>query len=300
MDDFIHLHAAIILKNTSLLGRYLKIEAMKMNALTPISFLSLIVFTTSCGSPRYVYSPSAHNVPVLTKKGDSKIGAVYSTNFTGQEKKDGQLIDNHARGYDLQGAVAITNHFAVQANHFYRWEKTTGGTDSTTVRYKRNLTELGLGYYLPFSGKSNIFFQFFGGIGFGKFSFTDNDKIAANYHQANITKVYLQPAFLFRSKGSFSGSVSLRGSIISYSKIKTSYSASQLSDHNLDSLGNRAKVFMEPAFTGSFGFKNFPGLRLELQGGLSFLLAHTIIDYRIVNFSAGAWVDIGSLLPKKK
>jgi hypothetical protein len=263
-------------------------------------FVVILCVLASCTTPRYVYSPSAHNVPVLTKKGDSKIGAVYSTNFTGEETRDDQKIDNRSRGYDLHGAVAITDHFAVQASHFYRWEKTTGGADSTTLRYKRHLTEFGLGYYLPLTTKKNTFFQFFGGIGLGRFSFTDVDRVASNYHQANITKVYLQPAILFRSKGSFSGSVSLRGSIISYSRIKTSYSASQLDDYNLDSLNNRAKFFFEPAFTGSFGFKGLPGLRLEFQGGLSFLAAHSWIDYRIVNFSAGAWVDIGSFFTKKK
>lgn len=262
-------------------------------------FVSILLIAASCTTPRYVYSPSAHNVPVLTKKGDSKIGAVYSTNFTGEEERDGQKIDNRSRGYDLHGAVAVTDHFAIQANHFYRWEKSTGGSDSTTLRYKRNLTELGLGYYVRLSGKSNIIFQFFGGVGLGRFSFTDIDKVAANYHQANITKVYLQPAFLYRTKGSFTAAVSLRTSIMSYSKMKTSYSASQLSDYKLDSLNNRAKIFLEPAFTGNFGFKNLPGLRLEFQGGLSFLLARSVIDYRIINFSAGAWIDVGSLFKSK-
>ncbi|MEI9958043.1 MAG: hypothetical protein WDM90_17465 [Ferruginibacter sp.] len=37
----------------------------------------------SCYTPRYVYSPSAHNVPVLLKKGDSKIAANYSANLAG-------------------------------------------------------------------------------------------------------------------------------------------------------------------------------------------------------------------------
>ena len=257
--------------------------------------ISLICSMVSCNTPRYIYSPSAHNVPVLTKKGDSKIGAVYSTNLTGEEKRDGNLIDNRSRGFDLHGAVAITDHFAVQASHFYRWEKSSGGADSLTVRYKRNLTEIGLGYYLPVNDKKNFIFQFFGGVGLGKFSFTDVDKFGSNYHQANITKIYLQPAFLFRSKGSFTTSIALRFSDINYSSIKTSYSSGQLSDHHLDDLTNRGKVFFEPATVSSFGFKNLPGLRFEVQGGLSFLMSRNYIDYRIFNFSIGTWVDVGAL-----
>ena len=210
------------------------------------------------------------------------------------------MIVNRSRGADIQGAAAISDHFAVQASYFYRWEKTSGGSDSSTVRYKRNLTEIGAGYYLPVNAQKNVIFQFFVGVGLGKFSFTDVDRVASNFHQANIVKVYVQPAFLFRSKGSFTSSVSMRASILNYSKIKTSYSANQLDDYNLDSLNNRGKIFFEPGFTGSFGFKNVPGLRLAFHGGLSFLLSHNFIDYRLINLSVGTWYDIGSLFRKAK
>ncbi len=259
----------------------------------------IIVSITSCTSPRYIYSPSAQNVPVFTQKGDSKIGAVYSTNLTGEESIDDETIDNRSRGFDLHGAIALSDNWAIQASNFYRWEKSEGGPDSATVKYQRNLTEVGVGYYMPINARKTVFFQFFAGGGIGKFSFSDNDRVGYNYHQANITKVYLQPAFLFRSKGSFTSAVSMRGSIISYRDIKTSYDANELDNYNLDFLSNRAKLFIEPAYTGSFGFKNVPGLRFEFQAGLSFLVARRYFDYRIMNFSAGTWIDIGSLLNKK-
>jgi hypothetical protein len=271
---------------------------MKNYLLPAIIFICITIIAASCNTPRHIYSPVAHNVPVLTKKGDSKLGAVYSTNAVGQETKDGVKIDNRSRGYDLQGAAAITNNFAIQAAHAYRWEKTTGGPDSTTIKYKRNLTEIGLGYYLPVNDKRNAFFQVFAGAGLGKFSFTDVDKTGAYFHQANITKIYLQPAILFKSKGSFTTSVAVRFSGIGYSKIKTNYSAGQLSDYHLNDLTGRMKWFFEPATVSSFGFKNVPGLRFEVQGGLSFLMARNYVDYRKFNFSIGSWIDIGSLFKK--
>ena len=273
---------------------------MKRNLLPGLFFICIIFFGTSCETPRYIYSPAAHNVPVLTKKGDSKIGAVYSTNAVGQAAKNSVNIENRSRGYDLQGAVAITNNFAVQGSHFYRSEKTEGGSDSITIKYKRNLTEIGLGYYLPVNDKGNTFFQLFAGAGLGRFSFTDIDKTANNYHQANITKIYLQPAFLYKSKGSFTTSVAIRLSGINYSKIKTTYTAGKLHDYHLDDLTGRAKWFLEPASVSSFGFKNVPGLRFEVQGGLSFLMARNYVDYRKFNFSVGTWVDVGSLFQKGK
>ena len=263
-------------------------------------FSAVILLAVSCTTPRYAYSPSAQNVPVLTQKGDSKIGAMYSTNFTGEEKRDGQVIDNRSRGIDIHGAYAVSNHFAVQAQYFARWERTEGGPDSINVSYNRNLTEVGIGYYLPINDNGNVLFQFFAGVGLGSFRFTDTDRSGYNFHQANITKVYLQPAFLFRSQGSFTSAISIRGSIISYSKIKTSYSATQLDDYKLDRLSSREKIFIEPAFTGSFGFKNLPGIRLEFQGGLSFLLSRTFVDYRFINLSLGTWFDIGAIIGKKK
>lgn len=271
---------------------------MKRNLLPTLVFICTTIIATSCNTPRHIYSPVAHNVPVLTKKGDSKLGAAYSTNAVGQETKNGVEIDNRSRGYDLQGAVAITNNFAIQAAHAYRWEKTTGGPDSITIKYKRNLTEIGLGYYLPVNDKNNAFFQVFAGAGLGRFSFTDNDKTGNYYHQANITKIYLQPAILFKSKGSFTTSVAVRFSGIGYSKIQTNYSASQLNDYHLEDLTGRMKCFFEPATVSSFGFKGVPGLRFEVQGGLSFLMARNYVDYRKFNFSIGTWVDMGKLFSK--
>jgi hypothetical protein len=273
---------------------------MKKQPFNILPFIYLLLILASCNTPRHIYSPSAQNVPVLTKKGDSKLGAVYSTNAVGQQTKDGVKIDNRSRGYDLQGAVAITNNFAIQASHAYRWEKTAGGPDSLTIKYKRNLTEIGLGYYLPVNDKNNTFFQVFAGAGLGKFSFTDVDKAASYYHQANITKIYLQPAILFKSKGSFTTSVSVRFSGINYSKIKTNYSTSQLNDYHLEDLTGRMKWFFEPATVSSFGFKGVPGLRFEVQGGLSFLMARNYVDYRKFNFSVGTWVDMGALFSKNK
>jgi len=267
--------------------------------LLPLLF-PVIIISASCNTPRYAYSPSAHNVPVLTQKGDSKLGAVYSTNLSGEREIDGKTVDERTRGVDVHGAVAITDHFAIQASYFYRWEKTTGGDDAATIRYNRNLGEFGIGYYLPVNPKKNVIFQLFGGGGIGKFSFTDNSANGYNFHEADITKIYVQPAFIFRSHGSFSSSISLRSSLLQFRNIKTSYSPNALDDYNLDSLNNRAKWFFEPAFTGSFGFKGLPGFRIEFQGGLSFLASRKYMDYRIINFSLGTWFDIGQMIRGNK
>jgi hypothetical protein len=104
---------------------------------------------------------------------------------------------------------------------------------------------------------------------------------------------------LFRSKGSFTTSVSVRFSGINYSKIRTNYTPVQLDDYRLEDLSGRARWFFEPASVSSFGLKGVPGLRFEVQGGLSFLMAREIRDYRKFNFSIGSWIDMGALFGKK-
>lgn len=271
-----------------------------MNQLPGLISIILLVFAVSCNTPRFVYSPPAHNAPVLTKKGDSKVGALYSTSYVGRQTEDGEEVYNKSRGYDVHGAVAVTDHFAIQAGHFYRWEKTEGGRDNIMLKYKRNITEIGLGYFRPINEKKNVFFQIFAGAGLGKFSFTDITATGANFHETNISKIYLQPAFLMRSNGSFTNTIALRFSSISYSKIKTSYTIDEQDDYKLDGLNRRSKIFFEPAYVGSFGIKNLPGLRFEFQGSLSLLLDEKYVDYRKFNLSAGTWIDIGALFNKNK
>lgn len=266
---------------------------MKMNI---TAALLATIFFTACETPRYAYSPSAHNVPVITQKGDGKIGAVYSTNISGEQSFDNERVHTASNGLDVQGAYALSDNWAIQASHFQRWERTTGGPDSATIKYRRNLTELGGGYYFPMNTKKTAFLQVFGGGGFGRFSFTDQSVYGDFFHQSDILKFYIQPAFVFRSKGSFSTSIAIRGSIVKFNSIKTNYNPSELNTYRLNNIEGRAKFFLEPAFVSSFGFKNLPGLRFEFQGSFSILAAYNPFDYRAQNFSIGSYLDFGSLM----
>lgn len=257
--------------------------------------LSSLLFFTACETPRYAYSPSAHNVPVITQKGDGKVGALYSTNIPAEESYNDQRIYNRSNGIDLQGAYAVSDNWALQASHFQRWERTTGGPDTVNIKYRRSLTELGGGYYFAMNKRKTAFFQVFGGGGIGRFSFTDHSIYGDFFHQSDILKFYVQPAFVFRSKGSFSTSIAIRGSIVKFNSIKTNYTANELENYRLHNLDGRAKFFLEPAFISSFGFKNFPGFRIEFQGSLSILAAYYPFDYRTQNFSIGTYLDFGSL-----
>ena len=134
----------------------------------------LTILFTSCDTPRYAYSPNAHNVPLLKKRFDSKLSVNYSTNadINGSSNNTNRYSRNRANGYDLQGAIAVTDHIGLQGSYFSRTERTNGDAyngDSSVVRYKRNLTEFGAGYFTSINKKDKIFFQAYAGVGFVTF-----------------------------------------------------------------------------------------------------------------------------------
>lgn len=268
-------------------------------------------FFSSCYTPRYMYSPPAQNVPVLVNKGDSKLGVYLSSNLSGKTYYNNSESENKNRGYDLQGAYAFTNDFAVQANYFNRRESNNGfhdlsGLDSSFINYKRNLTEIAIGFFTPIDNNKQVMFQIFGGIGGGQFSFTDNGKLQGGAgidyyrsHQATITKLFFQPAFMFRSKGIFAISLSSRFSFIKFGNIKTNYTPEELIDYKLSGLNKATNYFWEPAFTNTFGFKKLPGVQLEYQFGSSILVSGPYIKHRALNFSLALLLDIPKLLHPK-
>jgi len=267
----------------------------------------ILLIISSCYTPRYVYSPSAHNVPLLTNKGDSKLAFNYSSNLSFATHTNGTV--NESYGYDIHGAYAIGKHLAVQSGYYSRHEKNDGNfttnLDSSIIRYRRNLFEFGLGYFNKFDSASHFIFQVFAGAGMGQFSFTDNGKnqggvMYSRFHKSAITKVYLQPAMVFRPNGQITLSVSSRFSFIDFYNISTDYSSSELRNYELDSLGHSPVVFWEPAFINSFGFKKVPGLRLEYQLGMSLLMSRKFVDGRSFNFSAGLVLDLPKLLKGKQ
>ncbi|MEP7164492.1 MAG: hypothetical protein ABI741_07355 [Ferruginibacter sp.] len=273
----------------------------------------LVVLLASCDTTRYAYSPNAHNVPLLAKQWDSKVSANYSTNAANIDDQSNSTTANtysrnRSNGYDLQAALAVTNNIAIQGNYYSRSEKTNGSAyngDSSVVRYKRNLAEFGAGYFTSINKKGKIFFQVFGGVGFGKLKLTEaardfNGVQYTRFYNSDILKYYLEPAIIFRSsKEVFAASISTRFSVINFKRVNTNYTLDEKQTYNLDSLNRYAIYFLEPAFVNSFGFNKLPGFRIEYQLGLSIPLDVTsdfILDYRPFNFSIGLSFDIGKLI----
>ncbi len=77
---------------------------------------AFIVIFTSCNTYRYIYSASPANTPYFKEKGESKITAYYST------AGGNSITKEYAHGFDLQGAYAFGDHWALTVGYFNRKE----------------------------------------------------------------------------------------------------------------------------------------------------------------------------------
>lgn len=247
-----------------------------------------------------MYSPSAHNISVFTDKGDSKIAAAYSVN--------GGNEDNSGKGLDVQVAYAITKHVAVQAGYSSRNERTVDSNFSSsyfnysTVKYKRQMFEIGGGYFRSIHKRDKIFFAAYGGVSFGKFSFKDmgrdnNQLLYSHFQDANATKHYLHAVVTFINRG-FVTTIGGRATVLDFNHIKTNYSILEQQDLVIHNINNHAYFFLEPAVILFYQFKKLPGLRIECQVGLSAHLRNE--NYYLAHieacFSAGLVFDVPKLI----
>ena len=261
-------------------------------------YLIALFWFASCYSPRYVYSPSTLNIPALTKKGNVKV-AVYGATSAG---RTGGLANpsGSSAGTDIQLAYAFNKHFAGMINQYSRWENNQNDNDvfpgdSIFIKYFRNLTEFGLGYFKVL-GDSNSIFQVFGGIATGKFTITErnasNNVNFNRFHNSHVTKIFIQPAIIAGVNKNFTGSFASRFSAVYYSNIKTNYTKQEQENYFLTDLSRSPVFFWEPALDFGIGFKKLRGVKFNFQLGLSVLINKRFIDYRTLNFGFGVVSDL--------
>src|SRR6185503_10372783 len=225
----------------------------------------LLLFTcltiVSCRTPRFIYSPAPPNNPYFREKGESKLAAYYSTGADANE-----LTSEYNNGIDFQAAYALSDHFALTADHFKRKEKDAiyeydrTYFDTSVIRYDRHLTNLGLGYFIPLTNDKKITVNVFGGLGFGKYSFTDNGfNNGAGYHRdysSNMNKWYIQPSMNFFVGNYFRTGLISKISFVHFNDIKTSYTPDELSYLDLDKVPGRTFSFFEGTWNIQVSFKN--------------------------------------------
>ena len=258
----------------------------------------LMLLLNSCYSPRYVYSPATQNIPLVHKKNDVKVAAYISS---GLGSNDFQVYKKSSNiGLDVHTAYAFTNHFAAIINYYNRWEYNGVDNDvirgdSITINYKRHLFEFGGGYFTMLDS-ANTAIQLFGGLGFGNFQINEtiarNRTSAGRFHRSTVTEVFIQPVIISGYNKKFTAAFSSRFSAIFYGNIKTDYSDAELKQYFLYGLSPSPVFFWEPAMDYTYGSKKLPGVRIELQIGLSILMNRRFVDYRTINMALGLTSDL--------
>lgn len=264
-----------------------------------LAFIALAVLLTACSSPRYIYSASPPNNAYFKEKGDSKIAAYYSGGGSDQ---------GYNRGFDVQGAYAVTNHVAVTGSLFFRKERDNYSPDKynffdlSGLKYKRHLIDFGGGYFTTINPAKTVGFTFFGGLGFGKFSLVDTGTINTTDHyerfyNTNVRKMYFQPAVNIMPGRYFRMMLVHRFSFVHYGGISTSYTDEEKEYFRFSSIENKTRYFGETTFGLQWTFPGAEWLGLDVSSTFS---TQPDIDYdriraRGFNGSIGFSVNLAKM-----
>lgn len=255
-----------------------------------IPFISVFFLFSCYSSHRYVNSPAPASMPYFDKKGQSDFSAYYSSGTINPQG------DIHIKEVDLQSAYAISNHWAVTLEHSSRWEKDKilpnsyyDVSDNSLVRYKRNITSVGAGYFFPVNRKEDNYLNIYAGVGFGNNNINDSRLDSLNlssFHKSQIIKYYLQPGFSFLWD-KISIAIATKFSFIRYTGIKTNYNESRLTQYDLYDLDKRTVFFVEPSY--SILITPIHKIRwLKLKGVLSCAIPFYDSDIHLSRFFCGS------------
>ena len=270
-----------------------------------ISLFAISVVLISCRTPRFIYSPAPPNNPYFREKGESKLAAYYST-----AASENDLQDEYSDGLDLQAAYAVSDHWALTADYFKRNEKDVffdynqSFFDSSIIRYERHLANFGAGYFMPVTKDKEIMFNVFGGLGFGKFSFTDNgfdNNVGySRYYNSDMSKWYIQPSINFFPGKYFRTALIGKASWVHYSDVSTSYTPAELEYYDLDLLPGKTLSFFEATWNMQLTFPKMNWLYLD--GGLTICSEpfDNAINLEARNFNASIGLSIDFSKMKKK
>ncbi len=255
------------------------------------------IMLISCTTDRYIYSASPANNPYFAKKGDSKLTGYYSSDANSDPPKE------YARGFDMQAGYAFGNHWALIAGYFNRKERdidVEGSPVNSFINYKRNLVDIGGGYFTTFTKNKKFSFNFYGGIASGKFSFNEGNNL--RYHESTIHKWFLQPSMNFMPGDNIRVSFAPRISFVHYGKIKTSYTSEELRYYGLDKIADKTICFFEPTINLQFGIRQIPWIKIDyaISGSSKYHPVDSYLDVRATNVSLGLSFDFSKINKDQK
>lgn len=224
--------------------------------------LAAICLLVACGSPKYyVHAPAPVNNPFLKKKNDTQLTANVLL---------GEGIATP--GLDFQSAYAIGNHLAFTASFSKRPERNkykehnnmfSQSLDSAGLRYMRNNAEFALGYFTPLNTTKTVYFNIYGGWGFGKNIFTQNKKQEQSVPKEDVYRIplqkwFVQPSLNFTMGEHFRMGVAIKASWLQFQRPATSFTEQEQLDIGFSRYQQKTIFLAEPATSLQFVPGNSP------------------------------------------
>jgi hypothetical protein len=208
------------------------------SSILPIA-VAVSVFASSC--MHYYYAPSSNNIPLLKEKGDGNIELKYS-------------VGNYYSGFEVQSALAVSNHVGVQLNFF-----TASQDDDEYGSGNGSYIEAAGGYFLPTTNHKWVF-ETYTGIGTGV---VNNKYEYLKISKVGLTKFFIQPSFGF-THPYFDIAIASKFSLVNFNVKNSSVDkeASPIDYYDIQLLENNKSFFIwEPGIMMRGGFKG-----LKFQG----------------------------------
>ncbi|SHL99427.1 hypothetical protein SAMN05444266_1064 [Chitinophaga jiangningensis] len=251
--------------------------------------VSTALFLTACHTT--VYVPQAVNAPALKEKHEFK----------------GNIGPNN-----LQAAFAVSENIAVMASGQYVYRNAfygNEGGDNDNDVFDRNVRggafEGGVGYFKAFGNKKRAVFDVYGGFGTGGFntldrSYYDNGNGTANtadYQlRSKFTRGFIQPSFGIVHPV-VEAIFSTRFSVVNFYGLTAgnlARGADSTHTSTFYQIGNRPRLFYEPAITFRVGYKYVKfQMQLAAAACLNASPGTYYADYfQPVNLNLGASINI--------
>jgi hypothetical protein len=252
----------------------------KINFLSALTLAGLFAFLTGC-SPCY-YAPNAQNVPVFSEKGQGN--GTFSFQF-------GPL----SQGWNVQGALAISDHVGIMGNYNYYSGRQSSGTwngEDFSSDFKCNMGEIGAGYFQTFKDKFVV--EAYGGLGGSRVNSEYERWDGDGSSSVGTTSFFIQPSIGLYKKN-IRLAFSTRFRILSYRDVHYDAGLGGGPESEMTNLDNMSATgFFEPAFTFRAGGEK---VKFQAQVGLSIRMSQSyIFEYDPLNINIG----VVFCLPGKK
>lgn len=268
-----------------------------------VYFIVAIIILSSCTTNRYIYAPSAPNIPYFNQKGDSKAAAFYSGSGT-------ESFNRRSDGFDLQGAYALSDHWALTTSWFYRKETDRDTRisifDSSMINYKRKIIETGGGYFISINPKKTITLNVYGGVGVGKFLMSESGKKSGlsydRFYNVNVLKWYVQPSLNFMPGKYFRFAFYFKPTFVRYGRYTSDYLPDEYTYFGFQKIHKRMISFSEMGYDLQLGIPKVPWIFIEHSVAFAAIKTYNIANTQLVsrgsNVSIGLNVNFGKM--KKK